>query len=75
MRKKTTAEKLGMGGVLFLSIGGFAGWAYWMWMAFHAGSFMMFVFAFLGPTAFVAAALGLWSLFAGMPLWLVQLVS
>jgi hypothetical protein len=51
------------------------GWAYWMWMAIKLGSFMMFFFGILGPLAFVAGFLGLWSFFFGIPVWLFNLVS
>jgi hypothetical protein len=50
------------------------GWAYWMWMAIHLGSFMMFFFGILGPFALVAGLLGLWSFFFGIPLWLLHMV-
>lgn len=46
------------------------GWAYWMWMAIKLGSFGMFFFGLLGPLAFVAGILGLWSFFFGLPHWL-----
>jgi hypothetical protein len=52
------------------TIGLFVGWAYWMWMAIHLGSFGMFVVGFLGPVAVLAGALGLWSLVFGIPGWL-----
>ena len=35
---------------------GTLGWAYWMWMAIHLGSFGMFIFCILGPFAMVAGA-------------------
>lgn len=50
-----------------LYLGGFIGWAYWIWMAFHLGSFGMFVFGILGPLAIVASGIGLWSFVFGIP--------
>jgi hypothetical protein len=50
------------------------GWAYWMWMAIHLGSFMMFFVGILGPSALVAGILGTWSFVFGVPLWLLQMV-
>jgi hypothetical protein len=58
-----------------ISIGMLPGWAYWMWMAIQLGSFGMFLFGILGPLAFVAGLLGLWSLLFGAPLWLLSLVT
>ena len=46
-------------GVVFI-LSATVGWAYWMWMAIHLGSFMMFFFGLLGPFAFVGGILGLW---------------
>ena len=40
---------IGFGGYIILIIAGPLGWAYWMWMALHLGSFMMFFFGLLGP--------------------------
>jgi hypothetical protein len=62
---------LGIGFVLC----GTLGWAYWMWLAIKLGSFMMFLFGILGPTALIAGVLGLWSFFFGIPLWILHLVS
>ena len=50
------------------------GWAFWIWMAIQLGSFGMFLFAILGPFAFVAAGLGFWSFLFGAPAWLLWLV-
>jgi hypothetical protein len=58
-----------------LYIGLFAGWAYWMWMAIHLGSFGMFVLGLLGPGGAIAAVLGLWSFLFGIPGWLLSLVT
>jgi hypothetical protein len=66
---------VGVGAMYGFWIGGFLGWAWWMWMAIHFGSFWMFVFGLAGPLAFVAALLGLWSLLFGIPLWLLHMVS
>ena len=62
---------LGIGFLLCSTLG----WAYWMWMAIHLGSFMMFFFGILGPFALVAGVLGLWSFFLGIPLWLLHMVG
>jgi hypothetical protein len=66
---------IGAGGFYLLSFGMLAGWAFWMWMAIHLGSFAMFLFGLLGPFAFVASILGLWSIFFGAPAWLIHLVT
>ncbi len=65
------------GGAVFfaLYVGMFVGWAWWMWMAIHLGSFGMFVFGLAGPVALVAALLGAWSLLFGMPVWLLHMVT
>jgi hypothetical protein len=67
----------GLFGTIFgigLMLCGTLGWAYWMWMSLQLGSFMMFFFGILGPFAFIAGILGLWSFFFGIPLWLFQMV-
>ena len=56
-------------------VGTFIGWAWWMWMAIHFGSFWMFVFGLAGPTGIFAGLLGLWSLLFGIPTWLLHLVT
>ncbi|HRF07532.1 MAG TPA: hypothetical protein PL193_02645 [Xanthobacteraceae bacterium] len=61
-------------GVLFF-ITSTLGWLYWMYMAVKIGSFAMFIFGILGPLAFVAGVLGLWSFFFGAPAWLLNLVN
>jgi hypothetical protein len=66
---------IGVGGFYLLAFGMLPGWAFWMWMAIHFGSFGMFLFGFLGPLGFVASALGLWSLLFGAPAWLIHLVT
>jgi len=71
----TTVGAIGIFGFYALSIGTLVGWAWWLWMAIHLGSFGMFLFALLGPLAFVAGVLGLWSMLFGIPLWLVKLVT
>jgi hypothetical protein len=43
-------------------------------MAIKLGSFMMFLFGFLGPFALVAGILGLLSFFVGIPIWLLYMV-
>jgi len=58
-----------------ITIGMLPGWAWWMWMAIHFGSFGMFLFGLLGPFAYVAGLLGLWSLILGVPGWLLHLVT
>ena len=58
-----------------ISMLGFVGWVYWMWMAIQFGNFWMFLFAFLGPAGLIAALLGAWSLLFGVPAWLVSWVS
>jgi hypothetical protein len=65
----------GVAGFYALSIGMFIGWAWWMWMAIHLGSFGMFVFGIFGPLAFLAAPLGLWSILFGIPKWLLYMVT
>jgi len=65
----------GVAGFYALSIGMFVGWAWWMWMAIHFGSFGMFLSGLAGPLAFLAAVLGLWSMLFGIPLWLLHLVT
>ncbi len=66
-----------VGGTTFyiIMIGIVPGWAWWMWMAIQLGSFGMFLFGILGPFAFVAGLLGLWSLLFGAPYWLLNLVT
>jgi hypothetical protein len=66
---------IGAGTFYLISVGMLPGWAFWMWMAIHFGSFAMFLFGLLGPCALGAAVLGLWSLLFGAPLWLVHLVT
>jgi hypothetical protein len=58
-------------GIIFMLVGTL-GWAYWMWMAIHLGSFGMFFFGILGPFAMVAGVLGLWSFCFGIPHWLLH---
>lgn len=65
----------GAGFFYAIMIGILPGWAWWMWMAIHLGSFGMFLFGILGPFAFVASLLGLWSLLFGIPAWLLYLVT
>jgi hypothetical protein len=65
---------LGVTGFYAISLGMFAGWAYWMWMAIQMQSFAMFFFGILGPLGVVAALIGFWSLLFGAPVWLVQSV-
>lgn len=64
--------------VLFVIYGGIAGgltvgWAWWMWMALHLGSFGMFLFGLVGTP--VASVLGLWSLAFGIPHWVLHLLT
>jgi hypothetical protein len=66
---------LGVFGFLALYAGAFIGWAYWMWMSVHLGSFFMFVFGLFGPLIVPATILGAWSLVFGPPLWLLHLVA
>jgi len=66
---------VGAGGVIAFSLVSSLGWAYWMWMAIKIGSFGMFLFGILGPLAFIAGLLGLWSFFFGIPMWLFHIVS
>jgi len=56
-------------------IGGFLGWAYWMWISVQLGSFLMFVIGLLGPLAIPASFLGLWSFLFGAPHWLLKMFS
>jgi hypothetical protein len=65
---------VGLGAFYLFNIGMLPGWAFWMWMAIHFGSFGMFFFGLLGPFAYIAGTLGLWSLLFGAPAWLVNLV-
>lgn len=58
-----------------LAFGMAPGWLFWIWMSIQLGSFMMFLFAFLGPFGLIAAFLGLWSLIFGAPVWLLHLVA
>lgn len=77
MFSKLTGSLIALFGVVTVYgfyIGGLLGWAYWMWMSFHLGSFMMFFFGILGPLAMIAAFLGLWAFLFGIPLWLLHLV-
>jgi hypothetical protein len=65
---------VGTGAFYLLNLGMLPGWAFWMWMAIHFGSFGMFFFGLLGPFAYIAGAFGLWSLLFGAPAWLINLV-
>ena len=56
------------------TIGAALGWFYWIYVGVKLGSFAMVIFALLGPLAFIASILGLWSFIFGVPLWLVHLV-
>ena len=49
------------------------GWAYWLWIAVHIGSFLMFFLGIAGPFAIVIAPLGLWSFLFGTPAWLLSM--
>jgi hypothetical protein len=66
---------VGVGGYMFLAFGALPGWVYWIWMAIQFKSFAMFLVAFLGPFAVVAAFVGLWSLLLGVPHWLLSVVT
>jgi hypothetical protein len=66
---------LGTVGAMALYFGVLVGWAYWMWMSIHMGSFAMFFFGLLGPLAFPASLLGIWSFLFGVPMWLFHLVA
>jgi hypothetical protein len=66
---------LGVSGAIALYIGGFIGWAYWMWMSIHLSSFTMFIAGLLGPIAVPASLLGMWSFLFGVPLWLFNFVT
>lgn len=65
----------GAGGAIVFFAVPTLGWAYWMWMAIKIGSFGMFFFGILGPLAFVAGLLGLWSFIFGIPMWLFHMVT
>ena len=43
---------------------------YWLWMSIQIGSFWMFVLGIGGPTVFVAAPIGAYSLIFGIPDWI-----
>jgi hypothetical protein len=62
-------------GIYGLSVGLGIGWLYWIYVGVKLGSFAMVIFGLLGPLGILASALGLWSLFFGIPLWLFYLVS
>ena len=66
---------LGVGGVFAVYIGMGVGWLYWIYIGVKLGSFVMVIFAILGPLGFVCSILGLWSLIFGIPLWLLHLVQ
>lgn len=65
----------GVGLFYVIMLGMLPGWAWWMWMAIHLGSFGMFFVGILGPFAFIPALIGLWSLLFGIPDWLLYLVT
>jgi hypothetical protein len=69
------AAVLGGGGALILYLGLAAGWLYWIYVGVKLGSFMMVIFALLGPLGGIAALLGFWSLLFGWPMWLLHMVS
>lgn len=69
------AGMVGVTAAYAIMIFGFAGWAYWMWLAIQLGSFWMFLFGLLGPLGIIAALLGMWSLIFGVPTWLINLVT
>ena len=62
----TTA--LGMTGAVAVYIGFFVGWADWMRMSIHLGSFLV-------PLSLPVSLLGIWSFLFGLPLWLFNLVT
>jgi uncharacterized membrane protein YhaH (DUF805 family) len=77
MRRSMGSIVEAAGGTAFfgLYVFGFAGWAYWMWLAIKFGSFLMFFLGLFGPLALIAALLGMWSMVFGVPDWLTNLVT
>ncbi|MVA70248.1 maltose ABC transporter permease [Agrobacterium vitis] len=57
---------LGIAITLTFIIGGL----YWLWIAFHFGSFLMFALGLFPMTAFLCAPLGMWCLLFGIPHWM-----
>ena len=52
----------------------FVGGCYWLWMAFQQGSFAMAIVPMLFPPCWlVAAPTGIYSLFYGLPVWVVDM--
>jgi len=62
--------KHGLGELFFVSLGA-VGWFYWFFMAYLLGSPMMFVANFF--LIFLTAPVGLYSLFFGIPEWVIYL--
>ena len=46
---------------------------YWLWVSIQIGSFWMFVFGLAGPLVLIAAPVGAYGLFFGMPQWVFNL--
>lgn len=56
-----------------LSISMAIGWAYWLWIAVHLGSFFMFFLGIAGPLVLVVSPIGFYSFLFGAPHWLLSL--
>jgi hypothetical protein len=56
-----------------LALGLPLGFLYWLWLAIKVGGFAMFAFAFFPFTTPIAAILGAWIFFFGMPEWVYNL--
>ncbi len=49
------------------------GWAYWLWVAVHVGSFLMFFIGIAGPFAILVSPVGFYSFLFGTPAWLLSM--
>ncbi len=56
-----------------LSISMTIGWAYWLWIAVHVGSFLMFFLGIAGPFALIVSPIGFYSFLFGAPHWLLSM--
>jgi hypothetical protein len=61
---------IGWGGIAVMSLL-FIGDLYWLWVAIHMGSFIMFVAGLMGPVAAITAPIGAYMLFFGVPQWII----